>query len=145
MVFRQFEYVCSIEQKCYKEDVNRQIGSLNLLRQVVKGDDNSLEGVSVKFIVLLKIYLILKWTVWTNVHIIEDSLIELEDVKIEYSVYLTYDVYPFWGITIPISSNKITTNSFILNVLSQLDKRVSGVTSYLTANKSHRYFINSHK
>ena len=144
-VFRHFEYVCSIDQKCYNGHVNEQIGALNLLRQIVRGTDESLEQISPKFIALIKIYLILKWTIWTDVHLVEDCLVELDDAKIEYKIYLTHDVYPFWGIHIPIPSNNIRENSLILNVLSQLDRRVDGVTSYAVVNKSYRYYINSHK
>ena len=103
-VSRHFEYVCSLEKECYKEEVDTEIGALNLLRNVLE------EKISTEFIILIRMYLILKWTIWNDVKLIEDSLIEYDDEKITYDLSLAGDIYPEWNINVNISSSIFDLN-----------------------------------
>lgn len=141
-VLKQFEYVCSLEQKCLKEQVDKDISGLSMSRLVIP-------EIKTEFMILIRMYLILKWTVWNSIELIEDSLVELDDEKIEYEITLTsdfYPVYPEWIIESKVL-NQIRKNAIILNTFSQLDTRKVGRSYFsVSSNGSHYlYRIMSYK
>ena len=85
------------------------------------------EKIDTEFIILLKMYLILKRLVWNKAEFIEDSLIELDDNRIEYDVILTSEFgEPGWSISFSTKDTSVQKHAIVLNVLSQIDKRIKG-------------------
>lgn len=131
-VLKQFEYVCSLEKQCLREEVDKEVSSLSMLRVV-------LPGIKTEFMILIRMYLILKWIVWNKVSLIEDSLVELEDENIKHEIFLTCDIYPEWLIQSPVVIG-IRKNARVLNVLSQLDRRIIGRSTFSVSNNGDYYF-----
>ena len=131
-VLKQFEYVCSLEKQCLREEVETSLSGLSMLRVV-------LPKIKTEFMILFRMYLILKWTVWNRASLIEDSLVELEDEKVKHEIFLTDDIYPEWLIQSPVVIG-IRENARVLNVLSQLDRRIIGRSTFSVSNNGDYYF-----